>query len=35
MEKVNLVCIGCPLGCPLVVEMDGKEKAECCAVSPE
>ncbi len=25
MEKVNLVCIGCPLGCPLVVEMDGKE----------
>lgn len=25
MEKVNLVCIGCPLGCPLVVEMNGKE----------
>ena len=25
MEKVNLVCIGCPLGCPLEVEMDGKE----------
>ena len=25
MEKVNLVCIGCPLGCPLTVEMDGKE----------
>ena len=25
MEKVNLVCIGCPLGCPLTVEMEGKE----------
>jgi CxxC motif-containing protein len=25
MEKVNLICIGCPLGCPLVVEMEGKE----------
>ena len=25
MEKVNLICIGCPLGCPLTVEMDGKE----------
>ena len=25
MEKVNLICIGCPLGCPLEVEMDGKE----------
>lgn len=24
MEKVNLICIGCPLGCPLTVEMDGK-----------
>lgn len=23
MEKINLVCIGCPMGCPLVVEMDG------------
>ena len=25
MKKVNLICIGCPLGCPLEVEMDGKE----------
>ena len=25
MEKVNLICIGCPLGCPLEVEMDGAE----------
>lgn len=25
MEKVNLICIGCPLGCPLEVEMNGKE----------
>ncbi len=25
MEKVNLVCIGCPLGCPLEVEMNGAE----------
>lgn len=25
MEKVNLTCIGCPLGCPLTVEMKGKE----------
>ena len=25
MEKVNLICIGCPLGCPLVVEMEGRE----------
>ena len=25
MEKVNLICIGCPLGCPLTVEMDGKD----------
>ena len=25
MEKVNLVCIGCPLGCPLTVEMEGNE----------
>ena len=22
MEKVNLICIGCPLGCPLTAEMD-------------
>ena len=25
MEKVQLTCIGCPLGCPLTVEMEGKE----------
>lgn len=25
MKKVNLICIGCPLGCPLEVEMEGKE----------
>ncbi len=25
MEKVNLICIGCPLGCPLTVEMEGAE----------
>lgn len=25
MEKVNLTCIGCPLGCQLTVEMEGKE----------
>lgn len=25
MEKVNLTCIGCPLGCALTVEMEGKE----------
>ena len=25
MEKVNLVCIGCPLGCPLTADMEGKE----------
>ena len=25
MEKVNLICIGCPLGCPLTAEVeDGK-----------
>ena len=23
METINLVCIGCPMGCPLVVEKDG------------
>lgn len=22
MEKINLVCIGCPMGCPLEVEME-------------
>ncbi len=25
MEMRNLICIGCPLGCPLTVEMDGGE----------
>ncbi len=25
MEKRELICIGCPLGCPLVVEMEGGE----------
>ncbi|MBR7179739.1 MAG: DUF1667 domain-containing protein [Oscillospiraceae bacterium] len=25
MKKVNLICIGCPLGCPLEVEMEGNE----------
>ncbi len=25
MKKVNLICIGCPLGCPLTVEMEGRE----------
>lgn len=25
MEKVNLTCIGCPLGCALTVEMEDKE----------
>ncbi len=25
MEKVDLICIGCPLGCPLEVEMNGPE----------
>ena len=23
MKTVNLICIGCPLGCPLTVEMEG------------
>ena len=23
MNTVNLICIGCPLGCPLTVEMEG------------
>ncbi len=27
MKKVNLICIGCPLGCPLEVEMEGAEVA--------
>lgn len=25
MKTVNLICIGCPLGCPLTVEMDGEK----------
>lgn len=25
MEKRELICINCPLGCPLTVEMDGTE----------
>ena len=25
MKKVNLICIGCPLGCPLEVQMEGTE----------
>ena len=25
MEKIQLICIGCPMGCPMTVEMeDGK-----------
>ncbi|MCI1965211.1 MAG: DUF1667 domain-containing protein [Oscillospiraceae bacterium] len=25
MEKRKLVCIGCPLGCPITVEMNGQQ----------
>lgn len=25
MEKRELICIGCPMGCPLSVEMEGNE----------
>ena len=25
MNTVNLICIGCPLGCPLTVQMEGNE----------
>ena len=25
MKTINLICIGCPLGCPLTVEMEGEE----------
>ena len=25
MKQVNLICIGCPLGCPLEAEMEGAE----------
>ena len=24
MEVIELICIGCPLGCPLTVKMDGE-----------
>lgn len=24
MNTVNLICIGCPLGCPIAVEMEGQ-----------
>lgn len=25
MEKINLICIGCPMGCPLTIEKDGSK----------
>ena len=25
METRNLICIGCPLGCPVTVTMDGDD----------
>ena len=25
MENVQLICIGCPLGCPMTVELEGKD----------
>ena len=25
MNTINLICIGCPLGCPLTIEMEGEE----------
>lgn len=25
MEKRELICIGCPMGCPLIVELEGGE----------
>ena len=28
MEKINLTCINCPLGCPVQVTMDGGEIVE-------
>ena len=35
MNTVNLICIGCPLGCPLTVEMEGSEvKAVSCNTCP-
>lgn len=27
MEKRELICIGCPMGCPLTVELEGSEVA--------
>ena len=29
MEKRELICINCPLGCMLTVEMDGKKSGQC------
>ncbi len=29
MEKRELICIGCPMGCPLTVEMNGTEVSQC------
>lgn len=28
MEKRELICIGCPMGCPITVMMDGKNVVE-------
>lgn len=28
MEKKELICIGCPMGCPLTVTLSGKEVTE-------
>ena len=28
MNTIELTCIGCPLGCPLTVKLDGKEVTE-------
>lgn len=28
MEKRELICIGCPMGCPITVTMDGKNVVE-------
>ena len=25
MEKIDLICIGCPMGCPITVEMENGE----------
>ena len=29
MEERKLTCIGCPMGCPLTVVMNGKEVVQC------